>query len=934
MTFLKPLLLMGLAILPIIWYLLYIRPPAARKQIFPAIMLVRLLPLSQQTPYKSSLWRLFLRCIAVTLLVLGFAEPVVFHQNNKEFAFHKTALIVIDNGWASIHDWQKRKETLNTLLNKGLAEQQKILLLATAPTEGNTLLNIATPQTIPESQPILNLLHPEPWPTERKMAAEALEKIHAHYPDLEVFYLADGLQSADDKIFKEKLHLFSTIHDIRLDNTVLEPASPFLLYFPQNEKDFFTTGRIGLSVIAAAFPRHFSISFQGANAHNFTTKTVIIPPGQSTEEIHIDLPPPILRQIEKISLDNTPTPSSTLLLNRADFYHPVGLLGEHASQTPFVGSLYYVQKALLPYADLHTGNLTQLLNQKLSVIIAPDGSLNSAETRTQLAQWVKNGGMLIRFGGEGLTANAEQNILGDSQLSPGAHNPETTLLPVPLISGSRQLGSGMSWGKPQKLAAFNPHSPFAGLPIPTDITVSRQILAEPSSSLTAHIWAQLEDGTPLVTHTTLGQGQMVFFHLPATPGWSNLPLSGVFVSMLQRLVGLANGVLQQSHGNAILPPLSILDENANLITPPAFALALAENQFGQTPVSYLHPAGIYGSAAVQKKLNIGDTLKHLEKESLMGQAMRITTSKASTSYASWLIILGGVLLLIDGFIRLFVPFSPKKHAKTLGIFSLFLAIILPLSSTLAATPLPVPPAALETRLAYLLTGDPETDTTSEQGLIGLSHYVNSRTSATLGHPDGVVPEKDDLAFYPLLYWPITPQAKTNPARIAALNRFISHGGIILIDTMGTDAEQAETTSSSIFINFVPHTTATLKNATEGLNIPTLTKLTPNHVLAHTFYLLHNFPGRYTGAPLWVAHDENAGNDGVSPIIIGANSWAQAWAITPEGEKPFSVLPGGEIQRRQAFRFGVNLVIYSLTGNYKADQSHVPELLKRLNNDAR
>ena len=38
---------------------------------------------------------------------------------------------------------------------------------------------------------------------------------------------------------------------------------------------------------------------------------------------------------------------------------------------------------------------------------------------------------------------------------------------------------------------------------------------------------------------------------------------------------------------------------------------------------------------------------------------------------------------------------------------------------------------------------------------------------------------------------------------------------------------------------------------------------------------------------------------------------------------------GERQREVAFRFGVNLIMYVLTGNYKSDQVHVPALLERL-----
>ena len=65
------------------------------------------------------------------------------------------------------------------------------------------------------------------------------------------------------------------------------------------------------------------------------------------------------------------------------------------------------------------------------------------------------------------------------------------------------------------------------------------------------------------------------------------------------------------------------------------------------------------------------------------------------------------------------------------------------------------------------------------------------------------------------------------------------------------------------------------------------------------------------------------------VIVGSNDYAAAWARDREGRALYAVVPGGERQREMAERFGVNLVMYALTGNYKADQVHVPALLERL-----
>ena len=112
-------------------------------------------------------------------------------------------------------------------------------------------------------------------------------------------------------------------------------------------------------------------------------------------------------------------------------------------------------------------------------------------------------------------------------------------------------------------------------------------------------------------------------------------------------------------------------------------------------------------------------------------------------------------------------------------------------------------------------------------------------------------------------------------------------------------------------------------------MPPLAPLTSAHVLARAFYLLQDFPGRYDGDTVWVQRDQDRTNDSVSPIIIGSHDWAAAWAIDPQGRNPYATIPGGDRQRTLAYRFGVNLVMYALTGNYKGDQVHVPAILERL-----
>jgi hypothetical protein len=112
----------------------------------------------------------------------------------------------------------------------------------------------------------------------------------------------------------------------------------------------------------------------------------------------------------------------------------------------------------------------------------------------------------------------------------------------------------------------------------------------------------------------------------------------------------------------------------------------------------------------------------------------------------------------------------------------------------------------------------------------------------------------------------------------------------------------------------------------------------DHVVTKAFYLIDTFPGRYADGQTWIEaipRETNSGDrparagDGVSPIIITSNDLASAWATGRRGEPLYPVTQTMPRQREMAFRAGTNIVMYALTGNYKADQVHVPALLERL-----
>ncbi len=240
-----------------------------------------------------------------------------------------------------------------------------------------------------------------------------------------------------------------------------------------------------------------------------------------------------------------------------------------------------------------------------------------------------------------------------------------------------------------------------------------------------------------------------------------------------------------------------------------------------------------------------------------------------------------------------------------------------------------------TRLAYVVTGNATIDEVSKEGLAGLSRELANRTALEPSDPIGVDVAKDELSFFPLLYWPIDPSSPMPSSEtLARIDAYMKQGGTILFDTR----DELDRPLGSDGFAGTPEAER-LRAMLTGLDIPPLEPVPSNHVLTKAFYLLADYPGRYSGSPLWVetsaADDEASGDrpvrpgDGVSSILITANDLSGAWATDADGRFLYPTVPPDPRQREMAYRTGINIVMYTLTGNYKADQVHVPALLERL-----
>ena len=879
--FATPALLLALVLLPVLWWLLRVTPPSPRTQNFPAVRLLVGLQAPEETPARTPPWLLLLRVLAAGLVIVGLAGPVL--DASPALPGAGPLLLAMDDGWTAAPDWGAREQAAAAALDGAERANRPVILMTTARTEADAAPAPTAPLLPSELRARLSALHPKPWAPDRAAAAAALKGVQAGA----VVYLADGIAQPGDAAWADALSAAGPVREL------MQAVPQARLMLPPQGGTDGLRARVALPVASTA---PLAVLAQTADGRTLARAEAAGPADGVVATVDVKLPLELRNRLARLVLEGPASAGASVLLDERWRRRPVGLLAADAgADTPLIGSLFYLRRALEPFTELRQGELPALVAGQNSVLVLADRPLDAEEVAS-LTKWVGNGGVLVRFAGPRL-----------------AEDTDASLLPVKLLAGDRELGGAMSWSSPAKLAPFPPASPFAGLAVPGEVEVTRQVLAEPSTNLTQRTWAALTDGTPLVTSAPLGKGRIVLFHVTANADWSNLPLSGLFVDMLRRVVELSAGIAG-APGDAVLAPASTLDGFGVLGPPPPLATGLPAREVAAAAPSPRHPPGLYGPENGRQALNVGGASSTLQpalpvpgatQESLAGVARERSFGPALLGIALGLFVLDLLISLgLRGLLR--------RRAAVAGLLLLLLA-------PAVQAQVSAQDAALTPHLAYIVVNDAAVDGVSRAGLAGLSMFVNRRTAATLGDPVGVHPAQDDLSFYPLLYWPIVAGAQPDPGLVSALNGYMAHGGIILIDTRGGGSGEG----------FAPGADAALKRVTQGLAIPPLAQLGTDHVLARSFYLLQDFPGRFEGAAVWVGRDQDRSNDSVTPVVIGANDWAAAWAVDAAGRNPYATVPGGARQRTLAYRFGVNLVMYALTGNYKGDQVHVPAILERL-----
>ena len=899
LAFAAPWALAAFAVLPLLWFLLRATPPAPSRVIFAPLRLLQNLARTPETPQSTPWWLLVLRLVMAALIILALARPILSPET--EINSDRPLLLLVDDGWRSAPGWPDLQAQARSQLIAARGEGRDVLLVFTGAPASQTDLQFG-----PASNALsrLNAHELRAWPPARAVTAERLETILNQQGAPERFdtvWISDGV--AEDEGDRALARL-------------LNPRGTLSVVLPEPDQTAIGLTRVGVEpdgftvrLVRAdsEAERPVALTALGADGQALARLEGAFEAGEQRLDLSASLPLDLRNQIARITLDRFASAGATHITGDRWRRPRVGLIRPEASgeRQPLLSDYHYAREALAGSAELVSGDLETLLQSEPSALVMVD---NARIEDDRLTAFVNEGGLLIRFSGPNLATRTDP------------------LLPVRLREGGRLFGGAMAWEDPQGLAPFPDESPFSGLSVSEEAQVTRQVLAEPGPDLDAKVWARLEDGTPLVTADRYGQGWVVLFHVTAGPDWSSLPLSGLYPAMLERVLSLSGGANPAPPQGGAWGLERQLDADGILSEAATQAEMIAADAFTMARASATTPPGVWTLGAASAALNVmqpGDQMALIARD-LPGATYRTGAGGIETRLAGPLLSLALILLCVDGLITLFL--SGRLPFATRNFGALALAVVLGLGAlppdAQAQSVQDIEQQALEVRLAYVLTGDARIDDISRAGLAGLSRESTRRSAVEPSAPVGVDIETDEILFYPMIYWPLTEDAPAlSPDAAARVTAYMNAGGLIVFDTRDGRASGR---------GLAPH--PGLVRVLDSVEVPPLQQMPDDHVLGRTFYLLSAFPGRYPDTPIWVeANPESSGRDGASSVVIGSADWAAAWAIDEQG-RPLAPVEGGPRQRELAIRFGVNLAMYSLTGNYKADQVHVPAILQRLGQD--
>ncbi|MDR0252618.1 MAG: BatA domain-containing protein, partial [Brucellaceae bacterium] len=492
LIFTAPWLLAGLATLPVIWWLLRATPPKPAQEPFPPLAILAKIARHDQEASKSPWWLTALRLLLAALVIFAVAGPV-WKPQPITFTGAQPVVIMIDNGWSSAPQWAEFQNQAQWLIGNAEKNDAPVFLIATADPQGSE----SGPFNAAQAKERLQAMEPRPVPVDRLAAAQRLNTALANHPESRIFYLNDGLATAQDK---QAFAALDKAQSSAVQLIMPEAQALYALQGAANQQNALVVNL--LRPVRDNQAATVQVSAYDNQGRMLAQAPAGFAQGSATANAQIAVPVELRNDAALIRVDTMRHAAATWLLDENNRRRRVALLdaGSADKAHSLLSPLHYISSAMAPFADLISANdrdlgqsVKHLLEQKPSVIVLSDIGRLPEEATANLLTWVQNGGTLLRFAGPRLAA--AQGDAGDKR---------DPLLPVQLRSGQRSFGGTLSWSTPQAIAPAPEDSPFRNIQLPDDVTVSRQVLAEPAPDLMQKSWLNLADGTPLITGENRG----------------------------------------------------------------------------------------------------------------------------------------------------------------------------------------------------------------------------------------------------------------------------------------------------------------------------------------------------------------------------------------------------------------------------------------------
>ena len=883
--------LLGLALTPVIWIIVKSLPPVPKSFNFSSFFLLEKIDHDNSKNKKTPLWLVLFRTFLFILIVFFFSKPFLKNENSITGEKYEKYIIVADIGWSIAKDWDKFKEIVLAIGKEAEKNKKKIVFFH------SKLVSYKEARIFNTSDYLNNYLENiSPLPVQLKSSSlNKLIKKDNFFKNSQVFFISskfDFINFADQ---------FKSINNLKNRNNnyhFINPVETILII----KSIKITQDKIKCEIFRLGknkFKQDFFLKIETVNKEVIYRNAHTIKKNKNIEIINLSFPIEIINQIESIRLvgqnhagakyyfDDFSKKKNIAILTNNEFYN----------QSPLLSPIYYIKKSLHPKHTIKIEKIENIINQDYSTIIIPGKIKIPNELNDRLNKWLLEGGTLIRF--------AEEGMVGKY----------SSFLPYQeTYSRIRYIDSQLTINNKLIISAFEKDSIFYGIEIPRDINFNKQLIFEVNSEQ-VNILAKLNDNTPLVSMKKFGDGEIILFHIGANNDWSNLPISSLFSDILNRVLLFSKNSKSYNLNNLNLN--KEIDGFGNLITPKRIVSIDNFEKLKTLKPSIENPPGKYENNQISIFLNLATNITDYTTEknnSIVDTSYSFETSR-DLSPTILKIILS--MFILDILITIMIKNNVSylrifARKKGLLVFIIFFLACIKIDNVIAN----------QTYLAYIKINNNQINKVSAIGLENIRNLLETRTSINAKGVIGLDIKSDNIFSYPFIYWPLTRNLlDIKKPEIIKIKNYLNNGGIIVFDVIEFSRDT---------FNLKEKKFQNIRNFLYDIGADELSLIPEDHTLTKSFYLLSKFPGKWDNKILFIENSNLEYKDGVSSIILGFNDWAKAWAIDKNNIPLFPVVPGGERQRELSYRFGINIAMYALTGNYKSDQIHLKSILKRLN----